>query len=96
MVSPVLQRLTSLPAADDEVFVAGERFAQRLDAVHRILADPGTTTARLVMNPERMVVAESRRTYAYLSLFGYPGRRGRREPDAPRDGHRPLVRPLAS
>jgi len=71
MVSPVLQRLTSLPTADDEVFVAGERFAQRLDAVHRILADPGTTTARLVMNPERMVVAESRRTFASLSLFGY-------------------------
>jgi arsenite/tail-anchored protein-transporting ATPase len=71
MVSPVLQRLTSLPTANDEVFVAGERFAKRLDAVHRILADPGTTTARLVMNPERMVVAESRRTFASLSLFGY-------------------------
>ena len=47
MVSPVLQRLTALPAANDDVFVAGERSAQRLEAVHRILADPRTTTARL-------------------------------------------------
>jgi arsenite-transporting ATPase len=26
---------------------------------------------RLVVNPERVVVAEARRTYTYLSLFGY-------------------------
>jgi arsenite-transporting ATPase len=26
---------------------------------------------RLVVNPERMVIAEARRTYTYLSLFGY-------------------------
>jgi arsenite-transporting ATPase len=29
------------------------------------------TRARLVVNPERMVIAEARRTYTYLSLFGY-------------------------
>ena len=29
------------------------------------------TGVRLVVNPERMVIAEARRTYTYLSLFGY-------------------------
>lgn len=71
VVGPVLQRLTSLPVADDEVFRAGERFYRQLDGVRRILADPSTTSARLVVNPERMVIAEARRTYTYLSLFGY-------------------------
>lgn len=71
MVAPVLSRLTSLPVAGDDVFRAGQRFFDSLDAVHRILADPAVTSARLVMNPERMVVAEARRTYTYLSLFGY-------------------------
>jgi arsenite-transporting ATPase len=28
-------------------------------------------SVRLVMNPEKMVIAEARRTYTYLSLFGY-------------------------
>ena len=39
--------------------------------MRRILADPSVTSARLVVNPERMVIAEARRTYTYLSLFGY-------------------------
>ena len=71
VVGPVLTRFTSLPAPDDAVFDAGERFTQRLERVHRLLADPEVTSVRLVVNPERMVLAEARRTYAYLSLFGY-------------------------
>jgi arsenite-transporting ATPase len=71
LVSPLLSRLTSLPVADDAVFSAGQRLYDSLDSVRRILADPKITSARLVMNPEAMVIAEARRTYTYLSLFGY-------------------------
>ncbi len=71
VVGPVLTRLTSLPVADDAVFAAGQRFYDQLDGVRRILADPSITSARLVMTPEHMVIAEARRTYTYLSLFGY-------------------------
>lgn len=71
VVAPVLSRLTSLPVADQAVFSAGERFYAQLDGVRAILSDPEVTSARLVVNPERMVIAEARRTYTYLSLFGY-------------------------
>ncbi len=71
VVGPVLHRLTSLPVADEAVFSAGQRFYEQLDGVRRILADPAVTSARLVVNPERMVIAEARRTFTYLSLFGY-------------------------
>lgn len=71
MVGPIVSRVSSLPVADDRVFSAGQRFYDQLDAVRRIMADPRVTTARLVVNPERMVIAEARRTYTYLSLFGY-------------------------
>jgi arsenite-transporting ATPase len=71
VVAPVLSRVGRLPMADDAVFAAGQRLYDRLDAVHRILADPEVTSARLVVNPERMVVAEARRTFTQLSLFGY-------------------------
>jgi arsenite/tail-anchored protein-transporting ATPase len=71
VVGPVLQRVTSLPVASDEVFGATRRFYDRLDGVKKILSDPERTTVRLVVNPERMVIAEARRTYTYLSLFGY-------------------------
>ena len=71
MIGPVLSRVTSLPVAGDEVFTASRRFYDRLDGVKEILSDPAVTSVRLVVNPERMVIAEARRTYTYLSLFGY-------------------------
>jgi arsenite-transporting ATPase len=71
VVRPMLTRVTSMPVADDQVFEAVARFYDRLDGIREILADPETTSARLVMNPERMVIAEARRTYTYLGLFGY-------------------------
>lgn len=71
LVSPVLRRATSLPIAGDDVFSATHRFYERLEGVKRVLSDRETTSVRLVVNPERMVIAEARRTYTYLSLFGY-------------------------
>ncbi len=71
VVRPVLTRVTTLPVADDKVFAAVARFYERLDGIRDILADPEVTSARLVMNPEKMVIAEARRTYTYLGLFGY-------------------------
>jgi len=71
VVSPVLARLTSLPVADDGVFAATQRFYDQLDGIREILADGAQTSVRLVVNPERMVIAEARRTHTYLSLFGY-------------------------
>jgi arsenite/tail-anchored protein-transporting ATPase len=70
-VRPLLTRMTSLPIADDRFFGAIERLHRNLEAVRRILIDERTSSVRLVVNPEKMVIAEARRTYTYLSLFGY-------------------------
>lgn len=71
VVRPVLSRVMSMPLPGDDVFEAGEGFYGRIEGVRRLLADPAITSARLVMNLEKMVVAEARRTYTYLGLFGY-------------------------
>jgi arsenite/tail-anchored protein-transporting ATPase len=71
VVSPVLSRVTTLPVADDSVFAATQRFYDRLDGVREILTDGTRSSVRLVVNPERLVIAEARRTFTYLSLFGY-------------------------
>jgi arsenite-transporting ATPase len=71
VVRPVLSRVTSMPIADDKIFAAVERLHRRLDDVHQLLVDQKTTTVRLVVNAERMVIAEARRTFTYLNLFGY-------------------------
>jgi arsenite-transporting ATPase len=71
VVRPVLSRVMSMPIPGDDVFKAGEGFYARIEGVRRVLVDPEITSARLVMNLEKMVVAEARRTYTYLGLFGY-------------------------
>jgi len=69
---PLLGRIGNLPPiASDAVFAAVERLYRNLERVRVLLAEPASSTVRLVVNPEKMVIAEARRTYTYLSLFGY-------------------------
>ena len=70
-VRPILTRTTSLPIAGDAVFAAVERLHRNLESVHEILTDEKVSSVRLVVNPEKMVISEARRTYTYLGLFGY-------------------------
>jgi arsenite/tail-anchored protein-transporting ATPase len=71
LARPILQRVSGIPIAGDAVFGAVRRFYDRLDGVRELLVNGDITSARLVVNPERLVVAEARRTFTYLSLFGY-------------------------
>lgn len=68
---PVARRLTSFPLPDEGVYSAVRRFYDKLEGVRAVLTDAETTSVRLVVNPERMVIAEARRTFTYLNLFGY-------------------------
>jgi arsenite-transporting ATPase len=68
---PIVSKMTTLPIAGDQVFGAVERLHRNLDAVKQILTDEKVASVRLVVNPEKMVISEARRTYTYLGLFGY-------------------------
>ena len=71
VVRPMLSRVTSMPIADDAIFGAVARLHSSLEAVRKLLIDVDSSTFRLVVNAEKMVIAEARRTYTYLNLFGY-------------------------
>ena len=68
---PVAKRLTSLPLPDEGVYNAVRRFYDKLEGVRQVLTDAETTSIRLVVNPEKMVISEAMRTFTYLNLFGY-------------------------
>src|ERR687888_938390 len=70
-IRPLLSRITSMPIADDRIFAAVARLHRNLDGVRGLLTNAQMSSVRLVVNPEKMVIAEARRTYTYLSLFGY-------------------------
>jgi arsenite-transporting ATPase len=63
--------MTSMPIPDDRIFAAVARLHRNLESVRKLLVDEKSSSVRLVVNPEKMVIAEARRTYTYLSLFGY-------------------------
>lgn len=68
---PLLSRVTDLPMPEDRVFEAAQNVFGGVEEVKELLSDSAVTSARLVVNPEKMVIDEARRTFAYLSLFGY-------------------------
>ncbi|NYD42307.1 TRC40/GET3/ArsA family transport-energizing ATPase [Nocardioides panaciterrulae] len=67
---PVLSRAAGVPMPGDSVFDAVERLHAELDEVHALLSGPDAGV-RLVLTPESVVLAEARRSYTTLSLFGY-------------------------
>jgi len=68
---PILSRLTDLPLPADDVFTAAQSVFESIEDVKTLMSSPEVTSARLVVNPEKMVIDEARRTYSYLGLFGY-------------------------
>lgn len=67
----LLERVSGLALPGDEVLAAVADLARTLDGVRALLTDGAVTTVRLVTAAERVVVAETRRTYTALCLFGY-------------------------
>src|SRR3954451_10619291 len=67
---PVLSRAAGVPMPGDGVFDALERLHAELDEVRTLLSGP-EASVRIVLTPENVVLAEARRSYTTLSLFGY-------------------------
>ena len=67
---PVLTRAAGVPMPEDSVFDAVERLHGELDEVRALLTGPDASV-RLVLTPEAVVLAEARRSFTTLSLFGY-------------------------
>jgi arsenite/tail-anchored protein-transporting ATPase len=68
---PLARAMLDISLPSDKVFDDVERLVQNLVAMNVILRNRETTSIRLVMNPDRMVIKESMRTFTYLNLYGY-------------------------
>src|SRR5712671_4657012 len=69
---PMLERIIGVPMPRDEVFAAAERLLNRLDKVHRLLADPEQSSVRIALALEKLSIVEAQRSFTYFHLFGYP------------------------
>lgn len=69
LVEPLFRPLAGFSLPDRELMNVPYEFYEKIEALGRILTDNTVTSVRLVTNPEKMVIKESLRAYAYLSLY---------------------------
>ncbi|MFQ5645847.1 MAG: ArsA family ATPase, partial [bacterium] len=72
-IKPLIERMTgnAFVAPDAKVYDSIEELYDKVSQLKEVLLDNKVTSMRLVLNPEKMVIAESQRAYTYLNLFGY-------------------------
>jgi arsenite-transporting ATPase len=68
---PLVRALSDRPLPEKEIVDAVKTLIGHIRRMQALLTDGAKTTARLVLNPEKMVIKETRRAYMYLSLYGY-------------------------
>jgi arsenite-transporting ATPase len=71
LARPMLRRVTTMPVPEERFFRSGEALFRKLDRMNQLLGDPETTSLRIVLNLEKMVIAEALRSFTYFHLFGY-------------------------
>lgn len=69
LVQPFFRPVAGFNLPTKEVMDAPYEFYEQLIELEKVLTDAGTTSVRLVTNPEKMVIKESLRAHAYLSLY---------------------------
>jgi arsenite-transporting ATPase len=68
---PLARMFLDVQLPDEKVLGEVQRLVGNLVGMHELLRDASRVSMRLVMTPDRMVVAEAMRTYTYLNLYGY-------------------------
>jgi arsenite/tail-anchored protein-transporting ATPase len=69
LVEPIFRPIAGFSLPDKEVMDAPYEFYEQIEALEKVLTDNMQTSVRLVTNPEKMVIKESLRAHAYLSLY---------------------------
>src|SRR3954452_3665610 len=68
---PLARMFLDVQLPDEKVVAEIQKLVKNLVAMHELLRDASRVSMRLVMTPDRMVVAEAMRTFTYLNLYGY-------------------------
>ncbi len=69
LVEPIFRPIAGFSLPNKEVMDAPFEFYEQIEALQKVLIDNTQTSVRLVTNPEKMVIKESLRAHAYLSLY---------------------------
>lgn len=65
----LVRKTTGIPV--DKGYEEMQQLFDKLETIQQVFLNPEICSIRIVANPERMVVQESKRAYSYLQLYGY-------------------------
>lgn len=71
LLGPMARGVLGIPVPGDEVFASVEDLYHQLEKMRTVLGNVDMSCVRLVVNPEKMVIKETQRTFTYLNLYGY-------------------------
>lgn len=71
LAGPLIERLTSFPMPEDNVFDDLEYLMDKMEKLQRLLLDKSTVSLRIVTTPERIVIREAKRNFTCLYLYNY-------------------------
>lgn len=71
VVGPLAQSITKIPMPSGQVLDEIDKMYYQLDEMKQIFSDRDTTSIRVVVNPEKMVIKEAQRSFTYLNLYDF-------------------------
>ncbi len=69
---PIMRSVSDIPMPEEDFFNAVEALVRDLSRLESLLTDRDTSSVRLVVNPEKMVIKEAQRAFTYLNLYNLP------------------------
>jgi arsenite-transporting ATPase len=71
LAKPIVEATMKIPIPDDKTFDEIEMLYNKIDELHKLLLDKSKVSIRIVTTPEKIVVKEAKRSFAYLHLFDF-------------------------
>ena len=74
LIRPLGKRIRSVKSIvpDDDIYITFGTIIENIGRLGAILRDHTKSSIRLVLNPDKIAISESKRSFTYFSLFGFP------------------------
>jgi arsenite/tail-anchored protein-transporting ATPase len=71
VVGPIVGPMLGIPMPSGQVMDEIDSMYYQLDEMRTIFSDRKTTSIRIVVNPEKMVIKEAQRSFTYLNIYDF-------------------------
>ncbi len=71
VAGPIAESILKIPMPSGQVLDEIDHMYHQLDEMKKVFSDRNTTSIRIVVNPEKMVVKEAQRSFTYLNIYDF-------------------------